>query len=74
MIKNDRLDVVRRAVSAVIGEAVMVGGYFLYEATVLGYGMGATASLVGNTLQGVCGVVLGTLVFTALKKPLHKIL
>ena len=43
--------------SALIAECAMVGGYFLYESLVLGYGIGATASLLGNALQGVCGAL-----------------
>lgn len=74
VIKKEGLDFIPRAVSAVIGEAVMVGGYFLYESTLLGYGMGAAASLPGNTLQGVCGVVIGTVAVTVLKKPLRRVL
>ena len=40
---------------ALVAEALMVGGYFLYEALVLGYGLGATASVLGNCTQAVCG-------------------
>ena len=35
----------------------MVGGYFLYESVFLRLGMGAAASLPGNTLQAVCGII-----------------
>ena len=53
-------DVPARLCSAVIGEAIMVGGYFLFEAAFMGYGMGAAASIPGNTLQAVCGVIGAT--------------
>ena len=46
-----------RLISAIVGECIMVGGYFLYESVFLRLGMGATASLPGNTLQAVCGVI-----------------
>ncbi len=42
-----------RAVSALVGEFCMVFGYFLFECVLYGFG-GATASLVGNVLQGGC--------------------
>lgn len=43
-----------------LAEVVMVGGYFVYE-TVL-YGMPtATVSLLPNAIQGVFGIVIGTI-------------
>lgn len=44
--------------SGVMAEAVMVAGYFAYEAVGLGYGFGAVAGLPFNALQGACGLVL----------------
>lgn len=54
-------------VAAVCGEAVMVLGYFAFEATLLGYGMAAAAEIVGNVLQGTAGVVGGVALFYALR-------
>lgn len=47
------------AVSAVVAELVMVFGYFLYESTLLGYGMTAAASIPSNGVQGITCLVLG---------------
>lgn len=68
IIRSSRLTAVTYVLSAIIGEAVMVGGYFLYESLFLGYGMGALASVPGNVLQGICGTVIGTAAYAALKK------
>lgn len=68
IIKKDRLDVIRRATSAILGECVMVGGYFFYESMILGYGMGALASVWGNTLQALAGVFGATLLMSVLPK------
>ncbi len=47
-------------ISALAGEALMVGGYYLYESTVCGYGfMGAAAGIPGNCVQGVAGLLIG---------------
>lgn len=46
-------------VSAVVAELVMVFGYFLYESTLLGYGMTAAASIPSNGVQGITCLVLG---------------
>ncbi|HNW87516.1 MAG TPA: ECF transporter S component [Candidatus Limiplasma sp.] len=53
----------------VAAEAVMVGGYFLVEWLILGYGLaGASASLVGNCMQGLSGVVIGLLLIPLMKR------
>ena len=52
-----KLSVVARVLACVAGEGVMVLGYLLYEAFLLGYGAGALAAVVGNLMQGVVGVV-----------------
>ena len=57
VIRKPSLDFIPRAISAIIGETVMVLGYFVYELAL--YGMGAVASILGNTLQGICAVIGG---------------
>lgn len=46
-------------VAAVAAELIMIGGYFLYEAFLLGYGTAAATSLPGNALQGIAGMMFG---------------
>lgn len=69
-----KYELVPRAISALLGECVMVGGYFLYECFVLGYGVGAVASLPGNATQGVAAVVIATALIIPVRKQLGKIL
>ena len=57
LVKLFKKDIPARLISAIVGECIMVGGYFLYESVFLRLGMGAAASLPGNTLQAVCGVI-----------------
>ena len=54
------------AAGAVLGEIVMVLGYFAYEGLALGYGAAAAASIPGNAIQGAAGVVVGILAYKAL--------
>ena len=55
-------------VSAVVAEIIMVGGYYLYESTICGYGfMGALAGVPGNCIQGVAGLVIGLVLMTVLR-------
>ena len=44
----------------------MVVGYFLYEAIVLGYGLGAAAAIPGNLLQAAFGAPVAVLVYRQL--------
>lgn len=52
----------------VLAEIIMIGGYFLYESTLLGYGLAAAASILGNAVQGGIGLVFGLLLYRALEK------
>ncbi len=65
-ISKNALDFLPRLFSAILAEAVMVAGYFFFESVVLGYGLGATASLFGNGLQGLSGVLGATLLIAPL--------
>ena len=57
---------VLRIVSSAAAELIMIAGYFLYDAAFLGYGMGAAASIPGNALQALCGVIGGTALMATL--------
>lgn len=52
----------------VAAETVMVVGYFVYEATLLGYGMAAAASIISNMIQGITCLVFGVVLTIAVKK------
>ena len=65
LIKKEGLDFLPRCFSAVIGEGVMVLGYFLYELILYSLA-GATATLLGNGLQAACCVILATLIVAAI--------
>lgn len=70
-VRKKGLSLVPKAVGAVAGEIIMIGGYFLYEATVLGYKMGALASVPGNATQGVCGAAIAVTVAALIGKIPH---
>ncbi len=59
MKKNHSPRFAAHIASSIVAEIIMVAGYFLYESTVLGYGMGAAASVVSNAVQGGVCIVLG---------------
>ena len=65
MIKNQRLDFLPRAFSAVIGELVMIAGYFLFETILYGF-FGALPNVLGNSLQAVCCSVCAIVIVSAL--------
>ncbi len=59
------LSVVKTVVSAVCAELIMVTGYFAFESLLYGLGT-ATADAIGNSFQGVVGVIASTAVCTLL--------
>lgn len=55
------------ALSSVVAEAVMVAGYFVYEALFLSYGIGAAASIPANLIQGAGGVLISVVIMGLIK-------
>lgn len=52
----------------IAAEAVMVLGYFGYEAVILSYGLAAAGSIFSNVMQGVVGIVAAIAVATVIEK------
>ena len=53
----------------IVAEALMVAGYFVVEWLFLGYGLAAaSAGVLGNTMQGLSGVVIGLLLIPLMKR------
>ena len=46
-------------ISGLVGETIMVAGYFGYAGLMLGKGMAAALSIPGNIVQGVMGLAIG---------------
>ena len=51
----------------IAGEAIMVAGYFVYEAVALKLGMGAAAGVLANVGQGAVGLVIALVLMALLK-------
>ena len=47
----------RNIVALILGGLIIIGGYFIFEAFVLGIGFAATASIVGNVVQIAIGFI-----------------
>lgn len=62
------VQITARVLSAVAAEAVMVLGYFAYEAVFLGYGMAAAASIPSNVVQGAFGLAGGLALYVLLTR------
>ena len=62
----------KSTISAVLGgivaEVIMVAGYFGYAGLLLGKGLGAAASIPGNIVQGVFGLVAGVVLLKVAEK------
>ena len=57
-----------KIIGGIVAEAIMVFGYFGYEAIILGYGIAAAGSIFSNVMQGIIGIIAGIAVTTAIEK------
>lgn len=64
--QNDRHRFPAYIVSSIAAEIIMIVGYFLYESTLLGYGLAAASSIISNAVQGITCLVLGLALINAL--------
>ena len=55
-------------VSGIVGETIMVLGYFAYASMILGKGLAAAASIPGNIVQGIAGIAIGLVLAVLLQK------
>ena len=55
-------------VSGVAAELWMAGGYFVYEALALQYGIGAAVGIPSNLVQGAVGLVVGFILLKIFQK------
>lgn len=60
--------VVKSVISGVLAEVVMVGGYFCFEAMILGNGLGAAVGIASNLMQALAGIVCAVLIKLILDK------
>ena len=56
------------AIGGIISEAIMVIGYLIYEAAIIGYGLAAAASVPSNILQGCVNIIIGYAVMQAMTR------
>lgn len=59
--KNGKYSIPSVVLACLVSEIIMVGGYYICEALLLGYGLaGALASVPSNAVQGIFGIIIGT--------------
>lgn len=66
MMRGERA--MSRVAGGILAEVIMVGGYFLYESMLLGYGLAAAASIPGNAVQGAMGLIFAVLLYRTMDK------
>ncbi len=68
LVKNlSKNNAVKTAVAGALAECFMIAGYFFFEAVVMGFGLGAAASIPGNAIQGIVGLILAMLLVSVFK-------
>lgn len=69
IMKNEKVTVIRRLIAFIAAEAIMVAGYFAFEALPFMYGPAAAAgSILFNLGQGAVGILVAMLLTTLLSK------
>lgn len=56
-----------RILCGVVAELVMIGGYFLFEGVLYGFGP-SLVNIPANAVQGAAGIILGVLLTSALER------
>ena len=55
-------------ISGIAGEIAMVVLYFVYASLLLGKGWAAAASIPGNLMQGLVGIIVGAALYVLISK------
>ena len=55
-------------ISGIAGEIAMVVLYFVYASLLLGKGWAAAASIPGNLMQGLVGIIVGAALYALISK------
>lgn len=55
-------------ITGFIAEVIMVAGYFLFEALIMGYGLAAAGAIPGNAIQGIVGISITALLIPIIKQ------
>ena len=58
----------KKLFSGFVAEIIMIGGYFLYEAILLGTYLPALSSVPGNIVQGIFGIISASILMQCLVK------
>lgn len=66
--KFNKFKIISYIISGLVAELIMILGYLLYEATILGYGITAFSSVGSNFIQGATCLVLGTVAMAILSQ------
>ncbi len=65
--KSQRFSIAKCALAAVVGECIMVGGYFAYECILYGFA-GAFPNILMNVIQATSGIVFASLFMIPMTK------
>ena len=72
-LSQNKMSLVVKAVSAVVAELIMVGGYLMYESVLYGFGT-ASLNIVFNTIQGAVGLVAGLILINVYNRYIEPML
>ena len=67
MSRSQRAAIAKYALSGIVGECVMVGGYFAYECMLYGFA-GAFPNIFMNAIQAASGIIVASLLILPITK------
>lgn len=67
LLHNKLGNLLSRIISGIVAEAVMVGGYFIFEGFLYGF-VPSLVNIPANAVQGVAGLIIGTILVKVFEK------
>ena len=67
MLRKKLGDLSTRIISGIVAEIVMILGYYIFEGFLYGF-IAAFINVPANAMQGVAGIVIGTILMKAIEK------
>ena len=67
MLRKKLGDLSTRIISGIVAEIVMILGYYIFEGFLYGF-IAALINVPANAMQGVAGIVIGTILMKAIEK------
>lgn len=66
-LSKNSYSIIKRIISAILAEILMIGGYFVFEGFLYGFGA-SLVNIPANAVQGVAGIIVGVILIKFFEK------